>query len=76
MTEAQHPAKAEFDAAFQAFLDALRLLEAYEKRAVDHDALITVRNAEVYLRDAWLDLSGVKRHVVVQAERVRQLACL
>jgi hypothetical protein len=75
MSDPQHPAEvAELDTIFQALLNALSLLEKYEKRAVDHDGMITVRNAAVYLRDVWLDLSAVKRHQIIQAGLLRQFA--
>lgn len=68
-----HPAQAEFLASFNALLNALSLLEKFEKRTADPDALTTVKQAESYLRNAWLDLSAVKRQMKEQGDLIRQM---
>lgn len=73
MSDLQHPAQAEFMASFHALLNALSLLEKFEKRTADPDALITMQQAETWLRDAWLDLSAVERRMKEQGDLLRQM---
>jgi len=64
----------EFLAVMRTVVTALSLLEKLEKRTRDADTRTTAQQVETYLRDAYLDMSGVQRLVAQQSELLQRMS--